>query len=360
MENKGYLLLADGTLYEGVLRGATKAANGEAVFLTSVVGYMETLTDPAYAGQIIVQTFPQMGNYGVVPVAENAKKPALSGYVCREICDAPSNFRCQGTLNDYLAENDIPCLTQVDTRAITRHLRDHGVMKAAILTEKPADIAAAAAQLADKPIVPELDSVDDVIPAEKEGVHHVVLWDLGAAADTKAQLTARGCSVTTVPAGVKADAVIALNADGVVITNGAGNPEDYEDVANEIREVCKQHLPMMGIGLGHQLMAIGQGAGTVKLHAGHRGGNQPVEDVKTGVCYTTAQNHGYAVDVDALPGNASLRFINRNDGSCEGIDYMDMPAFSVQFQPAISGGPLDTRFLFDRLTALIGGNKECR
>ncbi len=361
MENKGYLLLSDGTLYEGVLRGAAKNADGEAVFLTSVVGYMETLTDPAYAGQIVVQTFPQIGNYGVVPLADGAKDPVLSGYVCRELCDAPSNFRCQGALNDYLAEKGVPCLTGVDTRALTRRLRDQGVMNAAILTEKPADVAAAAAALAAKnPAVPELIRVTETIPADKEGKYHVVMWDLGAAADTKEQLTQRGCSVTTVPANAKAEEVIALGADGVVVTNGAGDPEAYEAIANEIREVCKQRLPLMGVGLGHQLLAISQGAATVKLPYGHRGGNQPIEDVKTHTCYLTSQNHGYAVDCDALPANASLRFVNRNDGSCEGLDYMDMPAFSVQFQPAISGGPLDTRFLFDRFTALMGGNKECR
>ncbi len=360
MDKKGYLLLADGTLYEGVLRGAMKSAEGEAVFLTSVVGYMDTLTDPAYAGQIVVQTFPQIGNYGVVPESENAAAPALSGYVCRELCDAPSNFRCTGTLNDYLADNGVPCLMGVDTRALTRRLRDHGAMNAAILTEKPADIAAAAAELAAKCIEQISEGAEDIIPAEKNGKYHVVLWDLGAAADTKAQLTARSCAVTTVPAEIRAEALLALNPDGVVLTGGAGDPADFADVADEIGAVCEKHLPVMGIGLGHQLLAISQGAETVKLPYGHRGGNQPVEDVKTGACYTTSQNHGYAVIIDSLPGNASLRFINRNDGSCEGIDYMDMPAFSVQFQPAVNGGPLDTRFLFDRFTALMGGNQECR
>ena len=368
MEKKGYLLLADGQLYEGVLRGAVKAAAGEAVFLTSVVGYMDTLTDPAYAGQIIVQTFPQIGNYGVVPVAEGAK-PCLSGYVCRDLCDTPSNFRCQGTLNDYLEANGIPCLTQVDTRAITRRLRDKGVMPAAILTEKPEDIAAAAAALTLGKADLSATSVKETVAAEKSGKYSVVLWDLGAKADTVQQLESRGCAVTVVPAAIKAEQVLALEADGVVISGGAGNPADYEGVANEIREVAKKHLPMMAIGLGHQLLAVSQGADTKKLPFGHRGGNQPIEDVKTGSCYITSQNHGYEVDKESLPTNASLRFVNRNDGSCEGIDYMDMPAFSVQFQPAMTGGlyqasnvasKIGTHFLFDRFIALMGGNKECR
>ena len=369
MEKKGYLLLADGQLYEGVLRGAVKDSAGEAVFLTSVVGYMDTLTDPNYAGQIVVQTFPQIGVYGVVPVAEDAAKPALAGYVCRDLCDTPSNFRCQGTLNDYLAENGIPCLTGVDTRAITRRLRDKGVMAAAILTEKPEDVAAAAAQLALAKADLAATSVQETVPAAKEGKYNVVLWDLGAKADTLQQLESRGCAVTVVPANIKAEQVLALDADGVVITAGAGNPADYEAIANEIREVANKHLPMFGIGLGHQLLAMSQGADTAKLPYGHRGGNQPIEDVKTGLCYITSQNHGYEVDKETLPGNASLRFVNRNDGSCEGIDYMDMPAFSVQFQPAATGGlyqasnvasKIGTHFLFDRFIALMGGNKECR
>ncbi len=366
MEKKGYLLLADGQLYEGVLRGAQKTSAGEAVFLTSVVGYMETLTDPAYAGQIVVQTFPQIGNYGVVPAAG---KPCLSGYVCRDLCDTPSNFRCEGTLNDYLIANGIPCLTDVDTRAITRRLRDRGVMNAAILTEKPENIAEAAAQLAAVKVNPAATSVAETVPAEQNGKYHVVLWDLGAKADTLQQLESRGCAVTIVPANIKAEQILVLNADGVVISGGAGNPAECEAIAAEIREVCNKRLPLFAIGLGHQLLAMSQGADTKKLPYGHRGGNQPIEDVKTAACYITSQNHGYEVDKETLPANASLRFVNRNDGSCEGIDYMDMPAFSVQFQPAMTGGlsqagniasKIGTHFLFDRFIALMGGNKECR
>lgn len=367
MDKKGYLLLADGQLYEGVLRGAVKASAGEAVFLTSVVGYMDTLTDPAYAGQIVVQTFPQIGNYGVVPEADLAVEPSLAGYVCRELCDQPSNFRCEGTLEDYLVKHGIPCLTDVDTRAITRRLRDKGVMNAAILTEKPADIAAAAAELASQVIPAETETgVEDIIPAGKPGKYSVVLWDMGAKADTCEQLEKRGCAVTLVPANVTADAIAALTPDGVVITNGAGNPADCADAADEIAKLLEnKHLPVMGIGLGHQLIAMSQGAEVRKLAYGHRGGNQPIEDVKTGTCAITSQNHGYEVDKETLPAGASLRYINRNDGSCEGIDYLDMPVFSVQFQPALTGGihngaKIGTHTLFDRFTALMGGNKECR
>lgn len=369
MEKKGYLLLADGQLYEGVLRGAVKDAAGEAVFLTSVVGYMDTLTDPVYAGQIVIQTFPQIGVYGVVPVAADAAKPCLSGYVCRDLCETPSNFRCEGKLGDYLEQNGIPCLTGVDTRAITRHLRDHGVMNAAILTEKPENPAMIAAQLSTMKAAATAPSVSEVVSARKPGKFHVVLWDLGAKADTLQQLEDRGCGVTIVPASIQAEQVLALNPDGVVISGGAGNPADYGQIAGQIREVCAKRVPVFGIGLGHQLLAMSQGAEIAKLSFGHRGGNQPIEDVKTGSCYITSQNHGYEVEKESLPTNASLRYVNRNDGSCEGIDYMDMPAFSVQFQPALTGGlqqasnpasKIGTHFLFDRFIALMGGNKECR
>ncbi|MBQ8556961.1 MAG: glutamine-hydrolyzing carbamoyl-phosphate synthase small subunit [Clostridia bacterium] len=362
MDKKGYLLLSDGTLYEGVLRGAYKDAAAEVVFLTSVVGYMDTLTDPAYEGQIVVQTFPQIGNYGVVPLERANAKPQVSGYICRELCEEPSNFRCQGKLGDYLSQNGIPCLTDIDTRALTRRLRDKGVMNGAILTEKPENVAEAAAKLAAQSFKPDMAkaTVPQIISAEKSGTNNVVLWDLGAMGDTLQQLESRGCAVTIVPAFTSADKIMSYAPDGVVITGGAGNPEDYTAIAGEIAQVCKKHVPVMGIGLGHQLLAISQGAATAKLPFGHRGGNQPIEDVKTGNCYVTSQNHGYEVDKSALPANASLRFVNRNDGSCEGIDYMDMPAFSVQFQPAACGGPLDTRFLYDRFIALMGGNKECR
>lgn len=376
METKGYLLLADGRLFEGLLRGAVKESAGEAVFLTSVVGYMDTLTDPVYAGQIVVQTFPQIGNYGVVPVADDAK-PALSGYVCRSLCDTPSNFRCEGTLEAYLQAHGIPCLTGVDTRALTRHLREHGSMNAAILTEKPENVDEAAAKLRAMSVKIDLNaaSVKETIPAAKEGKYNVVLWDLGAKGDAIQQLESRGCAVTVVPAAIKAEQILMLDPDGVVVSDGAGDPEDAERIANEIRELCNKRVPMFGIGLGHQLLAISQGAGIIKLHCGHHGGNQPIEDVKTGACYITSQNHGYAVDRDALPADASLRFVNRNDGSCEGIDYMNMPAFSVQFHPAMTGGltqagslpqagnaavKIGTHFLFDRFIALMGGNKECR
>ncbi|MDO4483685.1 MAG: carbamoyl phosphate synthase small subunit [Clostridia bacterium] len=362
MSKKGYLLLADGRLFEGELHGAQKSVEAELVFTTGMVGYLETITDPSYEGEIVIQTFPAIGNYGLIKEDFESKCPGLSGYVVRELCDTPCNFRCEGTLEDYLRENDIPVLTGVDTRALTKIIRSAGVMNAAILTELPADIAAKAEELRKLPFHPRIEDVtcDGVKPSEKEQGLNVVLWDFGAKDNIRRELEKRGCRVTTVPCSATCEEILALNPDGIMLSNGPGDPADNVGVIEELRKLCAAKLPMFGICLGHQLLALCQGARTGKLKYGHRGANQPAKDLKTGLSYMTSQNHGYAVDVDTLPQNASLRFVNGNDGTCEGLDYLDMPAFSVQFHPEAAGGPLDTRFLFDRFIAMMGGNKECR
>lgn len=362
MKKKGYLLLADGQLFEGELRGAEKSVMAELVFTTAMTGYLETLTDPSYEGQIVIQTFPTIGNYGVIPADFESAAPRLSGYVVRELCDTPSNFRSEGALDEYLQNCGVPCLTKVDTRALTRRIRDAGVMNAALLTELPEDIAALTEKLRALPFHPSIQDVtcDAPRPAGEKGLHHVVLWDFGAKANIQRELEKRGCRVTVVPASATAEQILALNPDGIMLSNGPGDPADNVGVISELRELCRHHIPTFGICLGHQLLALSQGATTVKLKYGHRGANQPAKDIKTGLSYMTSQNHGYAVDAATLPANASLRFINGNDGTCEGVDYTDMPAFSVQFHPEAAGGPLDTRFLFDRFIAKIGGNKACR
>ena len=357
MDKKGYLLLANGQLFEGVLRGAHKSVTAELVFTTAMSGYMETLTDPSYEGQIVIQTFPTIGNPGVI--APEVAGAHLSGYIVRELCDTPSNFRCEGKLDDFLKELDVPCLTDIDTRALTRCIRNNGVMNAAILTEKPQDVAAAAAELANTTVCVTLpqEDVGTSTTAAGEGKHHVVLWNFGAKAAIQRELESRGCTVTCVPANANAKDILRLAPDGVVLGNGAGDPAYHADVAAQIAEVAKQRIPMLGIGLGHQLLALNQGAATSKMKYGHRGGNQPAKDVKTGQVYMTAQSHGYVVDADTLPENVALRYVNINDGTCEGLDYIGMPAFSVQFHPEADGGPLDTRFLFDRFVAMMEGRK---
>lgn len=362
MEMKGYLLLEDGSLYEGSLRGAQKDATAELVFTTAMVGYMETLTDPSYDGQIVVQTFPCIGNYGVIPFDEESPHPRMAGYVVRELCDAPNNFRCTGKLDDYLRAEGVTCLTGVDTRALTRKLRDRGVMNAAILTGKPADMDTALAALRAHSYHPDIQNTTctEVIQPRTKGLYHVVLWDFGAKANIQRELEKRGCAVTCVPASATCAEIMALEPDGVMLSNGPGDPSDNTGVISELKELCRQGLPVFGICLGHQLLALSQGGQVVKLKYGHRGANQPVKDVKTGLNYITSQNHGFAVDQDHLPDNATVRFINCNDGTCEGLDYTDLLAYSVQFHPEACGGPLDTRFLFDRFIAMMGGNKECR
>jgi carbamoyl-phosphate synthase small subunit len=362
MSKKGYLLLADGQLFEGVLRGAAKDVMAELVFTTAMTGYLETLTDPSYEGQIVIQTFPTIGNYGVIPADFESPAPRLSAYIAREICDAPSNFRCEGALDEYLTRAGIPCLTGVDTRALTRRIRSAGVMNAALLSQMPADIPAVLAKLRALPFHPSVQDVScaSVTPDGLTGAYRVALWDFGAKGNIARELEKRGCAVTRVPADATAEDILALKPDGIMLSNGPGDPADNVGIIAELKKLCEKKIPTFGICLGHQLMALSQGAATVKLKYGHRGANQPAKDLLTGRSYMTSQNHGYAVDAQTLPSNARLRFINGNDGTCEGVDYLDLPAFTVQFHPEAAGGPLDTRFLFDRFIAMMGGEKACR
>ena len=250
----------------------------------------------------------------------------------------------------------------MDTRALTRRIRSAGVMNAAILPELPADLNALLATLQALPFHPSVQDVtaESVIPSQRSEGFHVVLWDFGAKDNIGRELEKRGCMVTVVPADTTCEAILALQPDGIMLSNGPGDPADNTGIIAELQKLCQAKVPMFGICLGHQLLALSQGAVTHKLKYGHRGANQPAKDLQTGLSYMTSQNHGYAVDAETLPPHAVLRFVNGNDGTCEGIDYTDMPAFSVQFHPEACGGPLDTRFLFDRFIALMGGNKVCR
>ncbi len=358
MEKKGYLLLADGQLFEGTRFGAEKDVYAELVFTTAMTGYLETITDPSYEGQIVIQTFPTIGNYGVIPQDFESSKPGLSAYIVRECCDMPSNFRCQGTLSEYLEKMGIPGLCGVDTRQLTRRVRNAGVMNAALLMEKPANIDAVIAKLRALPFHPAVQDVScaEVTEGATEGKYHVVLWDFGAKGSIQRRLEDRGCHVTRVPADTTAEEILALKPDGVMLSNGPGDPADNTSIIEQLALLETRKLPTFGICLGHQLLALSQGAKTRKLKYGHRGANQPAKDLITGRSYMTSQNHGYAVDADTLPANAVLRFVNGNDGTCEGLDYKDMPAFSVQFHPEACGGPLDTLFLFDRFIEMMGGN----
>lgn len=353
---KRYLVLENGRVFAGEGFGWQADVVGELVFTTAMVGYLETLTDPSFYGQIVIQTFPLIGNYGVIPADFESKSPKLSAYVVREWCQEPSNFRSEGDLDTFLMENHIVGLAGIDTRALTRIIREYGVMNAKIT--------------ADPNVTPELlaelkayrvqDSVRTVsskdTPAEGSG-RRVVLWDFGAKENIRRCLVDRGCEVINMPSTAKAEEILAVKPDGIMLSNGPGDPADNLPIVEELKKVASAGVPTFGICLGHQLLALAHGAKTGKLHYGHRGANQPVKEVKTGKVYISSQNHGYAVLNESLPAGAELSFVNANDGTCEGVDYLDKPAFSVQFHPEAAAGPQDTAFLFDRFIDMIDANK---
>lgn len=347
---KAYLVLSNGAVFEGERFGAAADTVGELVFTTGMGGYIETLTDPSYAGQIILQTFPMIGNYGIIP-EDFEGKPAALGYVVREWCDAPSNFRCAGDLDSFLKEHNIPGICGVDTREITRIIRESGVMNAAICGSVPEDFTAIKEYRVTDAVASVSCHAVKKHPAQKEK-YSVVLIDYGAKANIQKELLRRGCSITVVPFDTSAEEILVLRPDGIMLSNGPGDPVDNVDSIRQL-SLLMGKFPMFGICLGHQLLALANGGKTVKLKYGHRGVNQPVTDTKTGRTYMTSQNHGYAVVSESLPKTARVSFVNANDQTCEGVDYPEGKAFSVQFHPEARSGPLDTSFLFDRFIAMM-------
>ena len=352
--SKAYLVLSNGDVYEGTAIGAAHDSVGELVFTTGMVGYLETLTDPSYFGQIVVQTFPLIGNYGVIE-EDFEGKTAVSGYVVGELCEHPSNFRCQYELNKFLVDNNICGISGVDTRQITRTIREQGVMNAVICSEVPSDLSEVKS-FAIKDAVAHVTHKNKVeCPCGKEDAFKVVLVDYGEKRGIERSLNERGCDVVIVPYDTSAEDILAMNPDGIMLSNGPGDPADNEYCIAQIGKLIGKK-PIFGICLGHQLTALAMGGKTVKLKYGHRGGNQPVTDLRGSRTYITTQNHGYAVVADSLIGAANQTYINANDGSCEGLDYPGLRCFTVQFHPEACAGPIDTGFLFDRFLALIGGD----
>lgn len=349
---KRYLTLEDGTTFVGEGFGAAADAVGELVFTTGMCGYIETLTDPSYAGQIVVQTFPMIGNYGIIQ-SDFEGKCAVRGYVVHEWCDTPSNFRAAGDLDAYLRSVGVPGIAGIDTRALTRILRECGTMNATITDAVPADLAALKAYAVTDAVAAVTCAAAFEYPAEGETRYRVALLDFGAKRNIIRSLTARGCTVTVCPASTPAADILAAAPDGVMLSNGPGDPAENTAIIAEIGKLLGR-VPVFGICLGHQLMALAVGGSTVKLKYGHRGVNQPVRDLVGGRTYITSQNHGYAVVGDSLPCG-EVRFVNANDGTCEGIDYPALRAFSVQFHPEACAGPRDTAFLFDRFCNLMKG-----
>ena len=394
---KAFLILADGTVFEGKSIGATGSTIGETVFTTGMTGYLETLTDPSYYGQIVTQTFPLIGNYGDIPLDYESKKSWVRGYIVRELCEQPSNFRCSGQLNNFLKAQGIIGICGIDTRALTKRLRESGVMNGMIVSGKNADnlrpneflekiksykIESAVERVQNNAFDnchAELVSASiNKIPKQVRNdkiIHHIVLFDFGAKLNIQRELEKRGCKVTLVPYNTTAEEVLKMHPDGIMLSNGPGDPAENTGVIEEIRKLCEYNkqvvsirpsaysttadgsttrvIPIFGICLGHQMLALARGCKTSKLKYGHRGGNHPCKDTETGRVYITSQNHGYAVENTSLPHYAKMSFFNVNDGTVEGITYTDIPAFSVQFHPEACGGPHDTNFLFDRFLKMI-------
>ena len=363
--NKAYLILADGTVFEGFAIGATGSTLGETVFTTGITGYLETLTDPSYYGQIVTQTFPLIGNYGVINEDFESRQSWVRGYIVRELCDDPSNFRCQSNLNDFLKAQGIIGICGIDTRALTKRLRESGVMNGMIVSGKEAeklqkDKEGLLQKIREYKIEHAVEKVskNDGKLSSSSGSVHIILWDFGAKANIQRELEKRGCKVTVVPYDTTAEQILKMQPDGIMLSNGPGDPAENVGIIEEIKKICDAGtIPIFGICLGHQMLALARGCKTSKLKYGHRGGNHPCKDTQTNRVYITSQNHGYAVENASLPEYAQISFFNVNDGTVEGIRYTDIPAFSVQFHPEACGGPHDTNFLFDDFLKTVSCNK---
>ena len=392
---KAFLVLEDGTVFEGIHIGADKDVISEIVFNTSMAGYLEVLTDPSYAGQAVCMTYPLIGNYGVCLDDMESRKPWPDGFIVRELSRMPSNFRCDMSLQQFLEENGVPGIAGIDTRALTRILREKGTMNGMITTNENFNLeeviprlkAYTTGKVVEKvtcsekyTITPSMELADngpisgsavfnkDDFAAGKREMRpsmvrelngkglKVALLDFGAKANIAHSLAQRGCEVTVYPAWTKAEEIIADVPDGIMLSNGPGDPKECTDIIAEIKKLYDTDIPIFAICLGHQLMALATGADTHKLKYGHRGGNHPVKDLKTGRVYISSQNHGYVVDTDKLdPKVAVPAFINVNDGTNEGLSYTGKNIFTVQYHPEACPGPQDSGYLFDRFIQMMKG-----
>ena len=355
---KAYLMLANGQVFEGKSLGSKGTVIGEVVFTTGLTGYQETLTDPSYYGQIVTQTFPLIGNYGVNHEDNESARSYVSGYIVREACDVPSNFRCQGNIKDFLSENNIVGICNIDTRKLTRIIRETGVMNGVITTEdvysKKDELLEKVKSFSIKNAVKSVTNNEILTYTNENPKYKVVLFDFGYKRNIRQELVNRGGEVVVVPAETTAEQVKEINPNGIMFSNGPGDPAENVEIIENIKEIQKLGIPIFGICLGHQLMALANGGKTEKLKYGHRGANQPVIDLESGLTYVTSQNHGYAVVGDSIPAEVGhVSHINANDKTCEGIRYTAVNAFTVQFHPEAHGGPLDTAYLFDKFVTVM-------
>lgn len=358
-EKRAFLILADGTVFEGKSFGASGTVMGEIVFTTAMTGYEETLTDPSYCGQLVTQTFPLIGNYGTNDSDRESDGSVVSGYIVREHCEAPSNFRCEETIDTFLKKYGIVGLYDIDTRRLTRIIRESGVMNG-MITDRPDFNKEKALEEIRAYRVGRVVPRVSVKKAERYPVENarfkVALIDYGYKHNIRKELTKRGCDVTVFPYNATAEEIKAFAPDGIMLSNGPGDPEQNPESIETLKKLIPEGIPTFGICLGHQLLALANGAKTVKLKYGHRGENQPVTDLDLGRTFITSQNHGYAVVGDSIPPEAGkMSHVNGNDKTCEGVRYRNAPAFTVQFHPEACGGPQDTAYLFDEFIALMEG-----
>jgi len=380
MAKKAILVLEDGSVYEGDAFGAEDNAYGEVVFNTSMTGYQEMLTDPSYDGQILVPTYPMIGNYGINESDFESKQIQVRGFAVREYCSRPSHWQSTITLHKFLQDNGIPGISGIDTRALTRHIRSLGTMMGIITSEMTAEEA-----LKELKNLPRYDSTDFVhqvstekpyewqsdtsvtanlpflslpasflsLRAERSNLRIVVI-DYGLKYNILRILSQFGCQVTAIPCTTSAEDVLEMNPDGILLSPGPGDPALLDDITETVKKLIGKK-PIMGICLGHQLIGRALGAKTFKLKFGHRGGNHPVRDLATGRVYITAQNHGYAIDADTLKRGLKVSHINLNDGTVEGLRHRDLPILSIQYHSEASPGPLDNRYLFERFLEMVKG-----
>lgn len=347
MYGKAFLILETGKTFEGFSLGAVGEVVGEIVFTTGMTGYLETLTDKSYYGQIISHTFPLIGNYGVIPEDFESNTIAAGGYIVRHVCHEPSNFRSKGNLDTFLKERNIVGLCDIDTRELTKILREQGTMNG-LITNNPGNADLNKIRSFNIKNAVESVSVKREALLAQNGLYNIVILDFGYKENIARELIKRDCSVTLMPYDTQANTILEHQPDGIVLSNGPGDPADNPTVINNLKKLINSNIPIFGICLGHQLLALAHGFHTKKLKYGHRGANQPVKDLDTGLLFITSQNHGYFVANESIDERSARPwFINLNDNTSEGIKYLNKPFFSVQFHPEGCGGPKDTEFLFD-------------
>lgn len=361
---KAYLILEDGSVFTGTSIGSQKEVISEIVFNTSMTGYLEVLTDPSYAGQAVCMTYPLIGNYGICKKDMESKQSNTDGFIVRELARLASNFRNEKSIQEFLLEQNIPGIEGIDTRKLTRVLREKGTMNGMITTKEYTDLEEPIKRIKEYKVTGVVDRVTtketvnykpgDLETTEAPAKKKVAVLDVGTKFNIARCLLERGCEVTIYPARTEAKEILASNPDGIMITNGPGDPKECVEVIDQVKELYQSNVPIFAICLGHQLMALANGADTEKMKYGHRGANHPVKDVETGRVYISSQNHGYVVKADSIPDDvAEVAFVNVNDGTCEGLAYKNKNIFTVQFHPEACAGPKDSEELFNRFIKMM-------